>query len=440
MKHPLRLLWQGILFLLPMAVQAQPGIRDTVQAATLQQCVQYALAHQPLVQQRLIDQKIVETTIKSKLADWYPQLNLNANLQHNFQLPSSKFGDSVIHIGTFNTSAAQLNVTQNIFNRDVLLASRTAQDVRTQARQLTEADKINVVVAVSQAFYAVLLTQKQIELTGEDINRLQRSIKDAYAQYQAGIVDKIDYKRATISLNRTIAQQVGQQDSLKVKYALLKQAMGYPDSSYFALQYDSTQMQHEIFIDTTQFINYNNRIEYKLLLTQRRLLQANVRYNKLSYFPTISAFGAYNFNYLNNNFSKLYAQNYPTSYVGLQLSFPIFQGFKRVENIRGAELLYQRSEYNVISLKDSITTQYEQALASYKSNLYNYGVFKENLQLATDVYNTLELQYKAGVKTYLELITAQEDLRTAEIGYTNALYQVLISKVSVQKALGIVQY
>jgi outer membrane protein TolC len=428
-----------IVFCVPRYVSAQT-YADSLQQASLQQCVQYALKHQPAIQQSLIDQQVVETTIKSKLADWYPQLNLAANLQHNFQLQAAKFGDSVIHLGTNNTSGIGLQVTQNIFDRDVLLASHTAQDVRTQARQLTEAEKINVAVTVSQAFYGVLLTQKQIELTSEDIRRLQLSLKDAYAQYQAGVVDKVDYKRATISLNNSAAQLKGQTDSLKAKYALLKQAMGYPDSAYFALMYDSVQLQQEIYIDTTQYINYNNRIEFRLLETERRLLLANIRYNKLAYFPTLSAFGAYNFNYFNNDFSKLYSQNFPTSYIGLQLSLPIFQGFKRVQNIRGAELAFKRSDFGVTGLKDSITTQYEQALALYKSNLYNYTVFRDNLSLATDIYNTLQLQYKAGIKTYLDVITAEEDLRSAETGYANALYQVLISKISVQKALGIIQY
>lgn len=440
MKKLVRL--PGVLALIIIAqyIHAQQPTRDTMPYASLQQCIQYAVNHQPLVQQSLVDQQIVEATIQSKLADWYPQLNLAANLQHNFQLPSSKFGDNVIKVGTYNTSAAQLQLTQNIFNRDVLLATRTAADVRTQARQLTEADKIIVTVNVSQAFYGVLLTQKQIQLTGEDIRRLQVSIKDAYAQYQAGVVDKIDYKRATILLNNSLSQLNGQKDTLKARYSTLKLAMGYPDSAYLALQYDSAQMQQEINIDTTQYINFDNRIEYRLLQTQRRLLEANIRYQKLAYLPTISAFGAYNLNYLNNSFGKLYNQNFPTSYIGLQLSFPIFQGFKRIANVRSAELSFKRTDYVQLGLRDSITNQYEIALASYKSNLFNYNIYKENLDLATDVYNTLMLQYKAGIKTYLDVITAEEQLRAAEIGYTNSLYQVLIAKVAVQRALGTIQY
>jgi outer membrane protein TolC len=65
---------------------------------------------------------------------------------------------------------------------------------------------------------------------------------------------------------------------------------------------------------------------------------------------------------------------------------------------------------------------------------------KENLTLAKDVYNTIELQYKAGVKTYLDLITAETDLRTTEVNYLNSLYLVLSSKIDVEKALGIIRY
>ena len=89
----------------------------------------------------------------------------------------------------------------------------------------------------------MLLTQKQIDVLDEDIVRLNRSLKDAYNQYQGGIVDKTDYKRATISLNNAIAQRKQGQSTLTAKYFFLKQLMGYPDSASLQLQYDSAQLE-----------------------------------------------------------------------------------------------------------------------------------------------------------------------------------------------------
>jgi outer membrane protein len=425
------------LFSFVARAQGPAYAADTVLPnATLQTCVSYALHHYPLVQQALLDERITEHQIRSRLADWYPQVNFNFQYDYYFKLPSGYFNGGVIPTGTNNTSTLGLSATQNIFNRDVLLASRTAGDVRKQVRQATVTDKIDVVVNVSKAFYDVLLTQQQIDVLADDIRRLERNLKDAYNQYQGGLVDKTDYKRATISLNNSKAEKKTDEEALKAKHAILKQQMGYLGNENIQLVYDSVQMEGAIFLDTMAVVDYNNRIEYQSLMTQKRLQIANLQYNKWSYLPTLSAVGAYNFGYLSNQFSKLYAQDYPNSFAGLQLTFPIFQGTRRIQNIRIAELQVERVDWDIVSLKSVISSQYEQALATYKSNLNDYYMLRENLALARDVFNTIELQYRSGIKAYLDLITAETDLRTAQSNYSNALFQVLSSKLDVERALG----
>jgi len=204
--------------------------------------------------------------------------------------------------------------------------------------------------------------------------------------------------------------------------------------------YDSTSLENEITLDTLQVIDYTKRIEYRLLETQRKLLEANVKYNKWSYIPSLSANGAYNFNFQNNNFGKLYNQSFPNSYAGLTLAFPIFQGGKRKYEIQRAEWELKRTDLDIISLRNSVNAEYNAALANYKASLANYLAVKENVLLAQEVYDVIQLQYRSGIKTYLEVITSETDLRTAQINYFNALYEVLSSKIDVQKSLGEIRY
>jgi outer membrane protein len=427
------------LIAVPRFIYSQSASDSLFQQGTLQNCVQYALKHFPLLQQNLIDQDITEHQIKSRLSEWFPQVNLNANYQNNFQLQSIYFAGQIVKSGTYNTSTVGFGATQNIFNRDVLLASRSAKDVRLQVKQTTTGTKIDIVVNVSKAFYDVLLTQQQIQLVDEDIVRLQRNLKDAYNQYQGGIVDKTDYKTATITLNNSKADKKNYEEALKAKMIYLKLQMGDTADNVINIIYDSTQMEKEIFVDTLHGVNLDNRIEYQQLQTQKRLQQYNLKYYKWAYIPVVSAFGQYNFNYLNDRFSGLYSTNYPNSYAGLQLAFPIFQGTKRTQDIRVAELQVKRVDWDIQSLKTNVNSQYAQALAIYKSNLYDYQILKDNVDLAKEVYNTVELQYRSGIKAYLDVITAETNLRNAQSNYSNALYQVLSSKLDVQKALGTIQ-
>ena len=427
------------LFVFAMRTSAQAG-DSALPPASLQTCVTYAIAHQPIVQQALLDEEIAERQIRTKLADWYPQLNFNYNLQHNFQVQTSIIGGNPVKLGVNNTSYGQFGLTQTIFNRDVMLARRTATDVRQQLKQQTGSDKIAITVNVSKAFYDVLLTEKQIDLDNETLTRLERSLKDAYNQYQGGIVDKIDYKRATIALNNAKAQKKQNEENLKARYAYLKYQMGYPAGTALALVYDSALLEKDAIADTTQPVNYENRIEFQQLQTQKRLQASNLSYYKWGYLPSVSGYANYNLNFLNNDLAKLYSNNFPNSYAGISLAFPIFQGTKRIQQIRQASLQLKRVDYDIANLQNSISASYAQALAAYKGNFEYYTILKENLAIATEVYNTIQLQYKAGVKTYLDVIFAETDLRAAQVNYTNALYQVISAKLDVQKELGTVQY
>lgn len=436
MKNRISALLCTLLVFCSLQGQSQQVGDSVLQEATLQNVVQYALKMQPAVQQSLIDERITELQIRSRLSEWYPQVNLNYLYQHNFQVQTNVIGGNAIKLGVNNTSAVQFTGSQYIFNRDLLLANRTKTDVRLQTRQQTQDTRIDVAVSVSKAFYDVLATEQQIKVADENIQRLEESLKYARAQYEAGVVDKTDYKRATIALNNAKALKKSNEEALKAKTEYLKSLMNYPQFAALDIIYDSAQLEREIILDTLQPIDYTHRIEYQILQTQRRLLESNVRYNKWSYIPSISANGAYNLNFLNNDFGKIYNQSFPNSFVGVTLAFPIFQGGKRKYDIQQAELELKRTDLDIVNLQNSVNTEYYSAMADYKASLVNYLAVKENVALAQEVYDVIQLQYRNGIKTYLEVITAETDLRTAEINYFNALYQLLSSKIDVQRSLG----
>jgi outer membrane protein len=440
MKKCIDIVGMVLLLLFGLKGYGQKQADSLLQDATLENCVQYALQHQPQIKQSYLDESITDRQIKDRLSEWYPQINLSYSALRYFQLPYVVFQGTASPSGVYNTHFGSISLTQNIFDRDVLLASRSAGDVRLQSRQNTVSNKIDVTVNVSKAYYDVLLTQKQIDLLDEDILRLARSLKDSYNQYQGGIVDKTDYKRATIALNNSKAQRKSYEELLKAKWVYLKQLMNYPAQGLLQLAYDSIQMERETLIDTTQDVNYESRIEFQQLKTQQRLQVDNLKYYKWAYIPSLSLVGNYSLNFYNNDLTKLYAQDFPSSYLGLQLNFPIFQGTKRTQEIRIAQLQLERVGYDLVSLKNEVNSQYAQSMAVYKGNLNDYFILKDNLELARDVYNTIQLQYRSGVKTYLDLITAETDIRSAQVNYTNALYQVLSSKLDVEKALGTIKY
>ncbi|HEX8060970.1 MAG TPA: TolC family protein, partial [Cyclobacteriaceae bacterium] len=78
----------ALLIALPAAAQTQPT-DSLLNNATLDQVVQYALKHQPALNQAELDRKIIDKQIDGRLADWYPQINFVYNYQRNLILQQS---------------------------------------------------------------------------------------------------------------------------------------------------------------------------------------------------------------------------------------------------------------------------------------------------------------------------------------------------------------
>jgi outer membrane protein TolC len=444
--RPARLfLFSGLVFASLMGYGQQAVSTDSTQSLTLEQCINYALKHQPALNQALLGIPIAKATNAINLSGWLPQVNIGGNLTHYNSLPTAVIPDSagkttLRRTGISNTAAPVLSITQAIFSPQLVYARKGAPLVLKQAEQNVDSAKIDLVVAVSKSFYNLLLTLEQIDVLKEDTARLVRNRNDTYHQYIGGIVDETDYDEASITLNNSMAQLKQATENIVPQYATLKQTMGFPPNQQFDVSFDTLQMMQDIVFDTTQQLQFDKRIEFRQLQTVKDLQHLTTDYYHHAWLPTLGAFFDYNYEFENNQASQLFSTAYPYSYIGLSLSMPIFTGFSRVQNERRSRLQEQQLEWGQTGLRSAIYTEYSTALASYKSNLYSYQVMKDNENLARKVYFIVNLQYKQGVVAYLNVITAESNLITAEIGYTNALFQLLSSKIDLERAMGIVPH
>ena len=120
------------------------------------------------------------------------------------------------------------------------------------------------------------------------------------------------------------------------------------------------------------------------------------------------------------------------------MTFPIFTGFARTNNIKKARLQYDLLDWSEVELKSQIWNDYTTSMSNYRSNLYNVTVSEEKVGLAKETYDIVQLQYLQGIVPYLNVITAETNLITSELTYETSIFQVLSSKVDLEKAMGII--
>ncbi|MCC9165584.1 TolC family protein [Pontibacter harenae] len=420
----------------PTLLMAQTAPATAPQQLTLEQCVEYALNNRAAVEQATIDEAIGERQINASLSGWLPQISASYGGTHNIQLQQQPFGEQIVTLGQKYTSNLLLEANQTLFSSDLLLASKAARFQREQLDLNTVNTKINTVVDVSKAFYDILLTQEQIRILDENLARQEKQYQDARSRYEVGLVDKTDYQRAAITLANIRSDRKRAQAAISAKKALLKQLMGYPIESDLSLSFAYDVMQQAVLIDTTAIPEFGNRVELQQLQTQRQLLRLNTSYSRWGFLPTVSTYINHNRLFFNNEFSELYSTTYPTSAVGLRVAIPVFQGTRRIQNLRIAQLQETRADIEIENTRKAINTEYQTALANYKSSYNDWITLRNNLELAQEVYDIIRLQYDEGIKAYVDLIVAETDLRTTQLNYYNALFNVLANKLDYERALG----
>jgi outer membrane protein TolC len=432
--------------LVPVTIK-DTGKNNQIPYLTLQQCIDYALEHQPNVNISLVNFDVARTTNAINLSGALPQVSASGDLIHYLQQSQGSVATTTSSGTTAPATAGRsytfvpgISVSQAIFNPGLLYAFKSAPLYLQQAKQQSDTAKIAVVASVSKSFYTLLNNLEQINVLKEDTAQFTKGLRDAYHQYIGGIVDETDYEQAQITLNNTMAQLKQANENVVPQYAALKQVMGYPVDKQFNVVFDTLEMMRNIHIDTTQQLQFEKRIEFQLLNTQRSLQDQTVNYYRYYFLPTISAFYNYNLSYESSRASDLFSTSYPSSLIGLSFNIPIFTGFYRINNLRKARLQEKILDWEQTDLKSAINIQYTTALANYKSNYYNLQLLQRNVALSKRVFFIVTLQYRQGLVPYLNVITAETNLISSEISYLNALFQVLSNKIDLQKAMGNISY
>jgi len=300
--------------------------------------------------------------------------------------------------------------------------------------------RIETAVSVSKAYYSVLVSNEQLSLLDANLLRLKKSLNDTKALYTNGFVEKIDVDRLTVLNNNLETERENVIRLLELNVNLLKFQMGMSIKSKLTLKDSIADLQSIQTFAVSDTAAYKNRIEYSLLETQKKLNELDLKRYKSQFLPSLSAFGSTSQNALSNSLGTLFERSFPTTLIGFRLAVPIISGGIKLYQVRNAKLEILKTENNLINLRNGINLEVEQAQTTYRNGLKSLENQNRNMELAQEVLRVTKIKYEQGVGSSIEVTTAETSLKEAQNNYINALYELLINKVNMDKALGKIVY
>lgn len=404
----------------------------------LKNCIDYALQHHMEIRNSKLSENLEKQRFKETRSLLLPQISGSVNYQYNFQIPIAVIGDRVIRMGTKHQLIPLLEASQVVYNpahHGNFLLGRLEQQL---AQYNTKRSEIDVISSVTKAYYGILVIQEQLKLLESNIERLKKSLNAAQLQYDNGLAQKVDVSRIQLMLNSALTEKGNALRSERVQKQLLKFQMGMPLKKPLTLSGVFTQEALKEISEpfsTNDF--YKDRIEYLLAEKQKQIASVQLRNSYRAYLPSVSVFGSYRLFLQGEHFEKLFSMGYhPNSLVGVKIDLPIFSGLKKIHQLERTKIQEQIAQNTIDYLQESMQYELEKSQEAFQNAIDNLKTQKDNRELAETNYKNLKYQYENGVRPNIEVLSAQVALKEAENAYINALYEIMMTKVDLEKALG----
>lgn len=442
---PIALFGSVLLLAASLSVTAQSSF-------TLQEAVDYALRNNVKAKNANIDEKIAQAKVREITTIGFPKVNASYGINNNYIIQKVIIPDGSV----FNPMAPQgqpialefqpqyggnavISVNQLLFDGSYIVGLQAARVYRELSAKSNEMTQVEVAENVKKAYYGVLVNQERIGLLDATLNRLDSTLREMKANYASGFVEKIDLDRLQVQRNNLATEKEKVTRFQEISLSLLKFQMGYDMNQPIQLRDQLRDVRFEESLLEIGTFSPLDRPEMKLLQTQKAATKLEIRNIRAGYLPSIglqlqrgALAGA-------NDFDQVLDPNgswFAYGSIGLGVNWSVFDSFTKRYRVQQKQLELQKVENNIYDFGKAINLQANQAQVTLRSSYETMKNQEMTLQLSQEVLEVARKKYAAGVGSNLEVINAESEYRQAQANYYNAVYDLLVAKVDLQKAKG----
>ena len=427
-----------LVLALPLAISAQENL-------TLEEALEFGFENNTDFKNTQLDAAIRKQFAFEVMTEGFPQINLNLDYSFAFEqqvsiVPAGVFGPDELEFIFAQPQTANLtaDVSQLIFDARYIYGVKARNALIESADFQVEQARINTSDAITKAYFGALISQQAYELLSQNEATLKSILNETKATYAEGLIDELSVNRLELNMSNLLTQIVKQENQWENALLNLKYVIGMPNDSAITLAGDLNELVNNFAFDASAEVNPNNRIETKMLANQAELKKYDIKQARSSYFPSLYAYALYgtlaqrqDFNFFDTNLRW-----FDFGTVGFKLNIPVFDGLKSKSQVQQRKLELEKIENNQENFQQIINLQATSAQNNLANALNEYSNQEENLALANKILTKTIIMFNEGVGSSFELSQAQQEYTNTMINYTQSVYNLLIAKLEVNKALG----
>ncbi len=312
---------------------------------------------------------------------------------------------------------------------------KQAQYNLESSKEAVRQSKHTTVFNTKGAFYGYLLAKEFVLVAEEAVRVAEESLQNVKNMYEVGMASKMDLLRSEVRVTNMQPVLIEAKNSLRITELNLKTLLGLDLSQPVEIVGELKYEPHEPDLEECVTNALNHRPEVKQLDFQRNIAEQTLRMARAGYLPTVAISGNYSFwadklNFQKNNWSSFYTIN-------LVLTVPLFNGFQTSAQVGQAKALIREIELNQKALRDGVEFEVRQAVLKLEEAKESLISQEKNIEQAKESLRITQLNFSEGMATMLDVISAEAASSQAQVNYSQALFNYVIAKAGLDRAMGV---
>ena len=422
-------------------VRAQNPDGDSLNAPgpwTLSDCLDYAMEHNiQLRQARNTYLSGIEDTKQARAA-LFPSLSASTS-QSLANYPSSDVTDNNMYTGSYN-----LNASMSLFRGGSLSTALKQQKVQNEMDLLSVEETANDIrIAIIQAYMQCLYAAETVTVNRSTAEASKAQRDRAEEMWKAGSISRVDFAQLESQWKSDEYQVVSAQASYDEYLLQLKQLLELDIMDEMNLAGPEVTQEQVLSVLPSKSDIYlaaldaMPEVERGTLSVQAAELE--IRQARAGFFPSISLSAGVGTSFMTATGAgtatgstpgyrtgNQYWNNFHEN-IGITLSIPIYSNRSNRTALNKARLSAENTRLEKLGIEKDLLKEVESAYLGALSNQSRYAAALQQEDYARQSYDLTYEQFSLGVKNTVELITAQNELTSAQQEVLQAKYMTLLN-------------
>ena len=367
-----------------------------------------------------------------------PQVSANAG--RNFNDLNSTSPNILGELTTTNdkyfsdTKAVQLR--QPLVNMQRWQQFEQAKFLVAESEATLDRDLQNLVVRVAGAYFEFLMADEQLELVLAQKKMYTALVDAAKKGLAAGSGTRTDIDDAQARLDMASAQELEAKQNQDQTRRQLEVLINQPVGSLAKLNVPTLKLvgPQPVNLDEWTLKAAKNSPEIKAMQARLDAARREVSKSQAGHLPTLDAIAQWS-NSGSENITRINSR-YENKSIGLQLNIPLYSGGYVNSTIRQAMAEQTRAEESLEALRRDLGVRVHKEYRGVSEGVMRVRALEQAVRSAEQMMLSTQMSLKAGSRTQLDVLNAQQQYTLALRDLAQARYVYLMSKVKLASLVG----